>query len=90
MSEHSEHGGEVKDRTWLDDPGNVDKLVYGLYGLCAILLVSDLLYEKHPHFAFEGWFGFFGFFGFLACSVVVFISKALRKVVIREEDYYDD
>lgn len=74
---------------WLDDPRNVKKIVCTLYALCALLLVSDGLYEKHVHFTFENWFGFFGWFGFVACVGLVLAAKVLRRFLKREEDYYD-
>lgn len=81
-------GGER--RYWLDDPKNVDKIVYGLYTLCALLFVSDLVYHKHAHFAFENIFGFYGLFGFLGSVTLVLLAKQLRKVLMRPEDYYDE
>lgn len=77
-------------RYWLDDPKNVDKIVYGLAAFCALLVAADLFIEKHPHFSFESWFGFFGFFGFVGCVFLVLVAKELRKIVMRSEDYYDD
>ncbi|MEM7050949.1 MAG: hypothetical protein AAF604_14870 [Acidobacteriota bacterium] len=74
---------------WVDDPKNVDKIVYGLYIVCALLVLADLFYDKHPHFAFEGWIGFFGFLGFLGSVGLVFAAKALRKLLMRRDDYYD-
>ncbi len=74
---------------WLDNPRNVDKIVYALYAICALLMLSDLVYHKHVSFSFEGWFGFYGFFGFFAYIFMVFAGKALRSIVTRDEDYYD-
>ena len=74
---------------WLDDPRNVNKIVYTLYTICGLLFVADLLYRKHPHFDFDGWFGFFGIFGFIACVGLVLAAKQMRKVLMREQDYYD-
>ena len=80
-----------EDKTyWLDQPGNVNKLVYGLYGVCALLFLLDFFYHKHTSFLFEGWLGFFAWFGFIACVVLVLVAKQLRKVLRRGEDYYDD
>ena len=75
---------------WLDEPRNVDKLVYLVYGICVGLLFADLLYDKHPHFAVEGWLDFYGFYGFASYTALIFIAKALRKLVRRREDYYDE
>ena len=74
---------------WLDDSRNVNKIVYSLYIVCALLVLADLLYDKHAHFDFENWFGFSGFFGFVACVALVLTAKLLRVVLKREEDYYD-
>ncbi len=82
-----------KDKTekthWLDQRRNVDRLVYGLVAICALLVVADLFYHKHTHFAFEGWFGFFAGFGFVMCVILVLLAKEMRKIVKRDEDYYD-
>lgn len=74
---------------WLDRPANVDKLVYGFYALCGLFLVADIFVVKHGPFAIEHVFGFYAFFGFVACVVLVLIAKALRRVLMRPEDYYD-
>lgn len=76
---------------WLDKPGNVDKVVYGLYALCAGLFAADFFYHKHTEFGFENWFGFYAVFGFAACVALVIASKwLLRPAVMRSEDYYND
>ena len=74
---------------WLDNPRNVDKICYGLYIVCALLVVSDLFYHKHPHFSMESLFGFYGFYGWVACVVLVLAARVLRRIVGRQEDYYD-
>lgn len=73
----------------LDNPRNVRKIVYTLYAVCALLIVGDLFYRKHIHFDFEDWPGFFAWFGFLACVCLVLAAKGMRKLLKREEDYYD-
>ena len=80
---------DSEKKYWLDDPRNVNKIVYTLYAVCALLIVCDLLYHKHVHFDFEHWFGFFGFFGFVVCVALVLAARLLRVVLKREEDYYD-
>ena len=77
------------DPRWLDEPRNVDKLVYGLYIVCAAMVLADLFYDKHPHFEFEHWFGFHAFYGFFACVVLVVLAKGLRLLLMRNEHYYD-
>jgi hypothetical protein len=75
---------------WLDNPGNVDKLVYALYAICAVLFLLDLFYRKHVHFMFEHWFGFYAWYGFLSYVGLIFVAKAFRLLVKRDEDYYRD
>lgn len=74
---------------WLDEPRNVDKIVYTLYAVCGGLILVDLLLHKHAHFGFENWFGFYGFYGFIGCVALVLIAKGLRRLVKRSEDYYE-
>ena len=64
-------------------------IVYTLYALCISLLLVDVFYSKHGHFKFEEWFGFFAFYGFISCLVIVFSAIWFRKLVKRDEDYYD-
>lgn len=80
---------EGERRYWLDDPKNVDKIVYTLYTVCALLLLADLFYDRHAHFEFENLIGFYGLFGFIGSVTLVMLAKQLRKVVMRPEDYYD-
>jgi hypothetical protein len=75
---------------WLDERKNVNKIIYGLYIVCAVVALIDLLpYKHHLHFRFEYWPFFFSLYGFVACVSLVLAAKQLRKVVMRDEDYYD-
>ena len=80
-----QHEPAGDDRRWLDEPRNVDRLVYGLYALCGLMLVADAFYGKHPHFGFEAWFGFYAWYGFVACVVLVIVAKFSLGIV-----HYDD
>lgn len=77
-------------RRWLDEPRNVTRLVWALYGACALLLGADLFLHKHAHFAFENWLGFYAFFGFTAYCAIVLSAKLLRRWLRRDEDYYGE
>ena len=76
-------------RRWLDDKRNVARIAYALYGICGLLLAVDLLVPKHSPFAIEHNFGFYGVFGFAAYVALVVVAEALRRLVMRPEDYYD-
>ena len=80
-----------RDRSyWLDQPRNVDKIIYTLVGLCVLLLIAEFFYRKDPHFGFEAWFGFYGWYGFIMCVALVLGAKWMRIVLKRDEDHYDD
>jgi hypothetical protein len=72
-----------------DNPRNVDRLLYGFYSVCAALLVLDFFVHRHISHAWENLVGFYALFGFVACVVLVLVAKEMRKVVMRDEDYYD-
>jgi hypothetical protein len=77
---------------WLDNPRNVTKVFWGVCVLCAaaaLLDVSGLIYHKEAHFSLEAIWNFHGFYGFVSCWILVLAAKRLRKLVKRDEDYYD-
>ena len=88
--------GPEERRYWLDEPRNVDKVVYTLYALCATLVAIDLLdildvlYHKHAHFPVEKLFGFYGFYGLVGSVLLVLAAKQMRKVLMKAESYYDE
>jgi uncharacterized membrane protein len=78
----------VKSR-WLDEDRNVKKVVWALVALCALTVVADFFYEKHAHYGFQAWPGFDAFYGFVSCVGLVLAAKGLRKLLMRDESYYD-
>ena len=83
----SRPAGERK--RWLDEPRNVTKIYYGVIALCVASVAADLFYEKHGHFAAENVIGAYGIYGFVSCVVLVLAAKELRKLLKRDEDYYE-
>ena len=76
-------------RRWLDDPRNVDKVFYALIGVCVLSVAADLLYHKHTHFSWEELIGFHAWYGFVGCVFLVLTAKQMRRILKRDEDYYD-
>ena len=74
---------------WLDDKNNVQKIYCALFVVCIALVMAVAFYHKHVHYSFEGIFGFFGLFGFGLSFLLVLVSRELRKILMRDEDYYD-
>lgn len=78
------------DSRWLDKPDNVEKIFKALVAVCVALVVADLLYHRHASFDFEEMPGFYAFFGFVAYVGLVLTAKQLRRVLMRDEDYYGE
>ncbi|MES1943678.1 hypothetical protein PC39_06174 [Salinisphaera sp. PC39] len=74
----------------LEHPRNVDRIVHGLYALCALSVLLEFVVHRHETLSFAGWFGFYAWFGFVACVGLVLAARVLRRVLMRSEDYYDD
>lgn len=81
---------QTEKQYWLDNPRNVNLLVYTLWVLCAALLVAEFFYHKHPHFGWDGGFGFYALLGFSAYCFIVLSAKGLRRFIKRDKSYYDD
>jgi len=74
---------------WLDSPRNQNLVFWILVALCGLLMAADAVIDRHAYFGWDGWFNFYGFFGFVAFWCIVIAGKHLRKIVMRDEDYYD-
>lgn len=79
-----------KEKTyWLDQPRNVNRIIWALVAVCLLLFFADAVYHKHPHFEIEHLFGFYGVYGFFVCVALVLVAKSMRNILMRSEDYYD-
>ncbi len=72
-----------------DKHKNVQRFLYSFYIALLVLLIIDLFIHKHAGFPWEGAPEFYAVYGFIACVSLIFIAKLLRKIVRRNEDYYD-
>lgn len=82
---------ETDNKTYLfDNPKNVTRLLRGFYIACIVLVIADLIVHRHIMMAWEKIPAFYAIYGFVACVVLVVVAKMMRKVVMREEDYYDE
>ena len=86
-TEHTKPEGER--RYWLDARKNVDKVFYALVVLCVGSVAADFFYEKHVHYDVEYMIGVYGIYGFVACVGLVLAAKEMRKLIKRDEDYYE-
>ncbi len=74
---------------WLDQPENVNLLIKILIVVAVGVTLADFGYHKHGHFGFQEWFAFDAVFGFIAYVGLVNTAKLFRKLVMRDEDYYE-
>ncbi|MEX1107337.1 MAG: hypothetical protein WEC00_00360 [Dongiaceae bacterium] len=77
-------------RHLFDHPRNVRTVIRALCAACIIVLAADFLVDRHVDHPWELLFGFYALYGFVACVLLVLIAKALRRILMRPEDYYDD
>lgn len=74
---------------WLDRPENVTRLYRSVWAVGIALVLLEFFMHRHEEFSFAGWWAFYALFGFFACVALVLTAKALRRVLKRDEDYYD-
>ena len=88
MSGHDNAGG---DPGWFDKKKNIDLLLFILYAACAAAGAAGFFIKNpHPHFPRLEELGvFYAFWGFVCFSGIVLLGQHLRKLVMRDEDYYD-
>lgn len=74
---------------FFDNPKNVMWILRIFYAICILLVVADFIVHRHIYVSFEEIPAFYALYGFVACVVLVVIAKAMRKIVMRDEHYYD-
>lgn len=82
--------GEEKGKThFWDDPNHVKWLLRIFYAACAALFAVDFFFHRHTEHPIEHWWGFYPLYGFISCTLLVLAAKEMRKVLMRDSDYYD-
>jgi len=74
---------------FLDRQENVDRLLWGVTIVGVLLLLVDFVYHRHIYHPWEHLPAFYGVFGAVSIIVLVQAAKGLRKLVMRDEDYYE-
>ena len=65
-------------------------LIFLLYFICILLVILDVFYNKKDlHSNIEKIPLIFAFSGFVATLFYVFLSRAFRKIVLKDKDFYD-
>ena len=74
---------------WLDRPRNIATLYYGVWVLGLFLVLADFFTDRHAEIGFDAVVGFYAMYGFIACVLLVFTAKGLRRLLKRPENYYE-
>lgn len=67
-----------------------NKVLLGLGAICFALAIADFLRHRHGVFEVERSPLFFAVFGFVVYATLIFLSRVLRRLVMRPEDYYGE
>ena len=74
---------------FFDKKENITKIIKVFYVICALLVVVDFVVHRHIYHDWENIPAFYAIYGFIGCVVLVLVAKLMRKVLMKEEDYYD-
>lgn len=89
--EPSHSGGHDHEHGPLAVPEVWAKRILIAFGIgCVLLFIVDFMDLREIHHPFEEIPGFYGVYGFVGVAGLIVLSKELRKIVMRGEDYYDD
>jgi hypothetical protein len=73
----------------LDTPQTGRRVFRWTLVACAGLLLLGPVFHIHGHYAWESWFGFYAVYGFACFFFLVMAAKGFRRVVKRDEEYYE-
>ncbi len=85
----TEHDSEKKENDFFDRPVVIEWILRIFYFCCALLVIADLVVHRHIYTAIEEVPAFYALYGFIACVVLVLIATQMRKMLMRDEDYYE-
>ena len=80
---------DPNNRGWADRPGPQQLIRRLLYGICVLLLVAEVFVHRHIKHELEALPGFYALYGFLALALAIVAGSGLRRLVKRDENYYD-
>jgi hypothetical protein len=70
---------------------NIGAILFWVLAVLSIILVlADLVIDRHEYFNFAESIGFFGLWGFLSFSFVVLMGWPLGRLLRRDENYYGE
>ena len=79
-----------KELTIFDNPKNVRRLYWAFFVALALVLVAESFVDMHGEFYVAHFYGFYAVFGFISYTMLIFVARILRKILMRKEEYYDE
>ncbi len=90
MKEDNKTVNTKKEFDLFDRPGFIRWFLRVFYFICALLVVADFVIHRHVYTDIEKVPTFYAVYGLVSCVALVVLAKVIRKIVIRDEDYYGD
>lgn len=96
MQDNSQHNSQLDsphrqqiENDFFDRPIVIKWILRLFYISCVLLVVADFIVHRHIYTDMEKIPTFYALYGFIACVVLVLIATQMRKLLMREESYYD-
>ncbi len=87
------HDIKPEEMSWFEKPGSIKLMWIILIGLCVLSavagVVASFMHLMHPYTIADKFPVFYGVYGFAAFMFIVLAGQHLRKILMRDEDYYD-
>jgi len=87
-TEHDTFSPLAKRFLWAESSSAVERVIFWLGILCVVLFVLDFIVHRHTYAPGEGFPGYYAFVGFIAFTLIVLGAKQLRRLILRNENYY--
>ena len=73
----------------LDSKTSGRRAFWTIVAIGTLSVLLDFTYDKHGHLPIEDTIGFHAWYGFVSCVALVFAARGLRRILMRDEHYYD-
>jgi hypothetical protein len=89
MNEKKQNQDEYS-QGFFDRPQTIKWILRVFYAICILLVIADFVVHRHIETAIEKTPAFYAIYGFVACVILVLIATQMRKVLMRDEHYYEN
>jgi len=86
---HKNDSALTEKEPFFDRPEVIQWSLRIFYICCVILLVLDFIVHRHIYTDIEKIPAFYALFGSISCAALLLIAKLVRKLLMRDEEYYE-